>query len=115
MICPNCKAEYEEGYTQCSDCHIDLVKRANLHKHVYRITQAGLSMLKFGIALLFVNIFEMMTVITLSDSNIIRRTYGGGHGGIISDINPVIKLLLGIQFIISLFVIIYGVCSKERN
>ena len=25
MFCPNCKAEYKEGYTKCSDCGIVLV------------------------------------------------------------------------------------------
>ncbi len=115
MICPICKVEYEKGYTQCSDCHIDLVERADLPQHVYRISQTGLSMLKFGIVLLFVSIFELMTIITLYDSNIIHRAYGEGPGGILSYMNPIIKLLLGVQFIISLFVLIYGFCSKERN
>ncbi|AEY65462.1 hypothetical protein [Clostridium sp. BNL1100] len=115
MICPKCKVEYENGYTQCSDCHIDLVEQADLPQHVYRISQTGLSMIKFGIALLFVCMFELMTVITLNDAYIIQRTYGGSHGGILSDINPILKLLLGVQFIISLLVLIYGFCSKERN
>lgn len=26
MFCPNCKAEYREGFTSCSDCHVTLVK-----------------------------------------------------------------------------------------
>lgn len=26
MYCPNCKAEYREGFTSCSDCHVTLVK-----------------------------------------------------------------------------------------
>ena len=25
MICPNCKSEYREGFTRCSDCDVDLV------------------------------------------------------------------------------------------
>ena len=25
MFCPNCKAEYREGFTHCSDCDVDLV------------------------------------------------------------------------------------------
>jgi len=25
MFCPRCKAEYSEGFTKCSDCHIPLV------------------------------------------------------------------------------------------
>ncbi|RPI28255.1 MAG: DUF2007 domain-containing protein [Acidobacteria bacterium] len=27
MICPNCKAEYREGYTVCSDCEVPLVEK----------------------------------------------------------------------------------------
>ncbi len=115
MICPNCKVEYEKGYTKCSDCHIDLVEQADLPQHVSRISQRGLSMIKFGISLLFVCMLELMTVITLYDSNIIHRAYGEGPGGILSYMNPIIKLLLGVQFIISLFVLIYGFCLKERN
>src|SRR5580658_9471866 len=26
MFCPQCKAEYHDGVTSCSDCHIDLVQ-----------------------------------------------------------------------------------------
>ncbi len=25
MFCPNCRAEYREGFTVCADCNIDLV------------------------------------------------------------------------------------------
>ncbi|MGD1006015.1 MAG: DUF2007 domain-containing protein [Ignavibacteriaceae bacterium] len=25
MFCPNCKAEYREGFTHCNDCDVDLV------------------------------------------------------------------------------------------
>lgn len=25
MFCPNCKAEYREGFTKCHDCQIDLI------------------------------------------------------------------------------------------
>jgi hypothetical protein len=25
MFCPKCRAEYREGFTSCSDCHIPLV------------------------------------------------------------------------------------------
>ena len=27
MICPNCRAEYVEGFTECYDCHVQLVGR----------------------------------------------------------------------------------------
>ncbi len=115
MICPKCKVEYEKGYTKCSDCHIDLVERADIPRYVNSLSQKGLSMLKFGITLLFVCIFELIILITLYDSTIIRRTYGEGPGGFLNHINPLSKLLVGVQFIISLLVLIYGFCSKERN
>ncbi len=25
MYCPRCRAEYRDGFTECSDCHLDLV------------------------------------------------------------------------------------------
>ena len=27
MICPECKAEYREGYTKCADCEVELVDK----------------------------------------------------------------------------------------
>ena len=27
MYCPNCRSEYREGFTVCSDCNVDLVNR----------------------------------------------------------------------------------------
>ena len=27
MYCPQCKAEYREGFTKCSDCHVALVPK----------------------------------------------------------------------------------------
>jgi hypothetical protein len=27
MFCPNCKAEYREGFAQCADCDVALVRR----------------------------------------------------------------------------------------
>jgi hypothetical protein len=29
MFCPNCKAEYRDGFTQCADCDVALVRRLN--------------------------------------------------------------------------------------
>ena len=29
MFCPLCRAEYREGFTQCSDCHVGLVSSAD--------------------------------------------------------------------------------------
>jgi hypothetical protein len=26
VICPKCGAEYQDGFTRCSDCHVDLVE-----------------------------------------------------------------------------------------
>ena len=29
MFCPKCKAEYRDGFTQCADCDVELVRRLN--------------------------------------------------------------------------------------
>jgi hypothetical protein len=29
VICPNCGAEYQPGFTRCSDCLVDLVERGS--------------------------------------------------------------------------------------
>jgi hypothetical protein len=34
MICPECAAEYRDGFTRCSDCQIDLVDPAITTEHV---------------------------------------------------------------------------------
>ena len=30
MICPQCKVEYRDGFTKCSDCDVDLVDKLDL-------------------------------------------------------------------------------------
>ena len=32
MLCPKCKVEYREGFSQCSDCHIPLTDSSSLKK-----------------------------------------------------------------------------------
>jgi len=33
MFCPKCRAEYREGFTECSDCHVKLVADLNLEEN----------------------------------------------------------------------------------
>lgn len=32
MICPECKAEYRQGYTKCADCNIELVEAGSIQE-----------------------------------------------------------------------------------
>jgi hypothetical protein len=32
MVCPLCKAEFREGFTQCNDCKLDLVGKAEAER-----------------------------------------------------------------------------------
>ena len=34
LICPNCHAEYREGFTSCSDCHVLLVRRLPIEPEI---------------------------------------------------------------------------------
>lgn len=115
MICPKCKVEYREGFTECIDCHIDLVKKKGTKKHMNKVSQQGLSMLRFGTGLLFVCMFEFMTLITLYDTNFAHKIFGDSPSGIFGIINPFVRILLAVQFIISLLVMLFGFCSKERD
>ena len=38
MICPECKAEYREGFTRCADCDIELVE-ANSIENVRNVLE----------------------------------------------------------------------------
>ena len=41
MICPNCGAEYQPGFTRCSDCLVDLVEPDELPEVTSEPAQRG--------------------------------------------------------------------------
>jgi predicted nucleic acid-binding Zn ribbon protein len=36
LVCPMCKAEYQDGYTVCSDCECNLVEQSKNHVEGYK-------------------------------------------------------------------------------
>jgi len=62
MICPKCKAEYQEGYTWCEDCAENLIK-----DETPEVSKSGGWFSKFGVttaqnaicALFFIGLFPM--------------------------------------------------------
>lgn len=60
MICPNCKAEYQEWIVKCSNCKVDLVPSDKLDT---TITGNGINLIKYEIGLLFFTFFELIMVI----------------------------------------------------
>ena len=41
MICPNCGAEYQPGFTRCSDCLVDLVEAGELPEATAETPERG--------------------------------------------------------------------------
>lgn len=42
VFCPNCRAEYREGFNHCSDCQVELVERApNAPERIVTATSAA--------------------------------------------------------------------------
>ncbi len=41
MICPNCGAEYQPGFTRCSDCLVDLVEPGELPEATAEPSERG--------------------------------------------------------------------------
>jgi len=114
VICPKCKSEYEEGYTQCSDCGSDLVPyQAPLIPRKI-ITTKGISLLKFGLALLFLVIFEFILVTIAYEFYFVYRMKNGGiSGSVISNVHPSIWILMTVEFIISISITVWGIRTRK--
>lgn len=116
MICPKCKTEYRDGFTECSDCGVDLINDKNFMKDISRVNETGIRIIKFGILLLFLAFTKMVTVIIAYEFNF---TYLRTHGHMV-DVNfneyihPFIWAVIAIEIIISVIMVIWGMSYKEK-
>ena len=84
LTCPNCKSEYQEGYTICNDCQCELIEIPEiaeedmLVKGDLRISQSIAKLLIFG-AVFIIGIIILMSNIKLGDYEIsnIMEAHGG--------------------------------------
>lgn len=82
MFCPNCKAEYREGYTRCADCGVDLVDKLPVKK-IYEIDPD----IQFVEILRTLNLVDIAFIKSILDSEGIHYFI---QGDIIQNINPVV-------------------------
>jgi uncharacterized membrane protein YvbJ len=78
-ICPKCKVEYQDGYSKCSDCGETLIEYHVSANENPKISEKGINLVKHGLSLLFVTIFEVIAVIITFDY---YWTYKLSHGGV---------------------------------
>lgn len=113
MICPNCKVEYREGFTECSDCHVNLITDTRTH-----VSRLGLSTIKFGALLLFLTFFELFTSVICYE---FIFTYRLNHGGVatgstpITIIHPLVWIGLCVEFLISFVFISHGIYVGKKS
>jgi len=116
MICPSCNAEYMEGYDVCSNCEIPLVPKLEEIVTQRKISRKSISVLKFGVGILFFTLFQVMAVIIAYEfywAYILGR--GGVNGTAISNVHPAIWFILVVEILISLIAIMWGVRLKEKD
>lgn len=115
MYCPKCKTEYREGFKECSDCGVDLVPGKYIQDKV--LVKEGISIIKFGIILLFISIFQLVSVIIIYDFYWVHKfkALGSAMGSALRNMNPVIWFLTVLEFIVSFAVIIWGTSFKSNN
>ena len=94
MICPKCKVEYQEGFTECTDCGEQLVSSEETK---YLLSSSGIGLIKFGLSLLFITFFEII-ILALTEH--------------MFQINSLVIIIIMIEFFISIGVIIWG--NKQK-
>lgn len=83
LICPNCKYEYQDGYTVCSDCGCDLVEVPEADEGDVLVSKVSKTMgltrklLIFG-AVFLIGIIILMSSISLADIDISRIMEANG-------------------------------------
>jgi hypothetical protein len=105
-----------EGYDVCSNCEVPLVPKVEEKVTPKKISSKSISVLKFGIGILFFTIFQVMAVIIAYEFYwVYRLGKGGVSGSSISNVHPAIWFMLFIEILVSLIVIMWGVRLKEKD
>ncbi|MCU7494520.1 MAG: DUF2007 domain-containing protein [Ignavibacteria bacterium] len=81
MFCPNCKAEYREGFTRCADCQVDLVDK--LPEEDFELDTD----IRFVEILRTLNLVDLAFIKSILDSEGIQYFI---KGDIIQNINPLV-------------------------
>ncbi len=79
MYCPNCKAEYREGFTSCSDCHIKLVKELPEELKELEEQNDSNEYIDFKPALSTNNPSDTMLIKSILDKENIKYYFKGEH------------------------------------
>lgn len=114
MICPKCKCEYEEGYTKCNDCGIDLVHFQEPLVPEKHISSKGISLIKFAVNLLFLLAFQFIFVIVAYEFYFVfRMSTVGVSGNALEQVSAYIWALMVFELFIAVTIIIWGLSKKE--
>ncbi len=117
MYCPNCKAEFEEGFKKCSDCGTDLVSGFVRKKEIPVISNKGLIVFLIGIFLLFFSFTKMTFVIIAYEYYLGFQKANGlfyDHFGFLM-IPRIIWIIVITEIIISIILTIWGLTIKHGN
>jgi magnesium-transporting ATPase (P-type) len=105
-----------EGFDVCSNCEVPLVPKKDEIIIEKKINRKAISVLMFGIGILFFTIFQVIAVIISYEFYwFYRLGKGGVSGSSISNVHPAIWFMLFIEILISLIVIMWGVRLKEKD
>lgn len=116
MICPNCNVEYMDGFEVCSNCEVPLVPKIDEQIIERKISRKSIPIMKFGISMLFFSFFQVMAVIIAYEFYwVYRLDKGGVMGSAISNVHPIIWVILVVEILISLITILWGARLKEKD
>ncbi|MBZ9689009.1 hypothetical protein G9F72_022185 [Clostridium estertheticum] len=74
LICPKCEAEYEEGYTVCSDCGGQLIEKPEVSEEIIK-EKLDLKVFQFIIGILII-LFSTIISFKLTSMYFLPNGYG---------------------------------------
>lgn len=82
-FCPNCKAEYREGFTKCSDCDTELVKKlpsvVNSNLDNYKKNGKRTLNLNYAVLGMIIGVFLLIVIkLTTHEKNSVKIIYNSG-------------------------------------